>query len=89
MSSSEGSVGDVEVAQGSQVSREGGLAIQVPVVLQASRLLHSHNSQTRNRLTVKPTPSFNAPVRLLFGTSARNHLEVKDRFFFMFGEART
>ena len=33
MSSSEGSVGDVEVAQGSQVSREGGLAIQVAVVL--------------------------------------------------------
>ena len=29
MSSSEGSVGDVEVEQGSQVSREGGLDIQV------------------------------------------------------------
>ena len=33
MSSSEGSVGDVEVEQGSQVSREGGLDIQVAEVL--------------------------------------------------------
>ena len=33
MSLSEGSVGDVEVEQGSQVSREGGLDIQVAEVL--------------------------------------------------------
>ena len=37
MSSSEGSVGDVEVEQGSQASREGGLDIQVLRLFTARR----------------------------------------------------
>ena len=61
MSSSEGSVGDVEVEQGSQVSREGGLDIQVAEDLhggvkrvrrgQAPRLVASVASVTHNYLS--------------------------------------
>ena len=67
MSSSEDSVGDVEVAQGSQVSREGRLAIQVAVVLHG-------NGQRASREACAHRPG-----DLQFGPSAQNHLEEKDR----------
>ena len=63
MSSSEDSVGDVEVAQGSQVSREGRLAIQVAVVLHGNGQVVKHVRIARATCSLGPL----------------HHLEEKDR----------